>query len=517
MNFSPGAWWQENRGVYWGNASSIRDFRVQLRGSRSVLLFGVYLSFLIVVALLVYANSTRTEISPSIVMGMLGAMISLVTPALSATAIVAERQRKSLDLVFSAPVTPKYYLVGKMLSSYRYSWMLLVLSLPVTAACVVLGGASWQDVLVAYGLLSFQGIIFSSLALLISATALKPANALVQSYGSAFALTMLSLSLGATLMARSFMGASTNEQPFFVAFNPFLVAQSAQTYTVILGHPISNVFFIFIAALLVSRLCLLAAGAILRPYGGKEVQALRTNGLVYYIGTMALFGYSFASALTSFPNQGMRCGQMMFWASMLMAFVVSNLSAIGYDVERRFWPNGLFSIRQTFNGRPAGSLPYIVLLTVAGCAAFVGATMLNSSVTFRPSWDILPYVVLSLGFWVLCFGCGRFASSVTLITKSARGVVAVVIGLLVFLPPALLSALFPEEGGGMPKPIGVWDLYILRPVVTDEAWRPVQALVYGSVLLAAGIGVSVLAERALRRTITRGTNAYASIAATSAV
>jgi hypothetical protein len=146
-----------------GNASSMRDFRVQLRGSRSVLLFGAYLLSLITIALLVYSSAIRNGTSVSIVeaqsslqsfyatvIGLLGGMICLVTPALCATSILTERQRKSLDLVFSAPVSPKYYLVGKMLSSYRYIWMLLVLSLPVTAACVVLGGATWRDVLLGY-------------------------------------------------------------------------------------------------------------------------------------------------------------------------------------------------------------------------------------------------------------------------------------------------------------------------------------------------------------------------------
>src|ERR1044072_9677517 len=94
---------------------------------------------------------------------LLSTVMWLVAPALTATAIVSERQRKSLDLVFSAPVSPKYYLVGKMLSSYRYVWMLLVLSLPVTAACVVLGGAVWSEGLAAYGLLSLPGVIYTAI------------------------------------------------------------------------------------------------------------------------------------------------------------------------------------------------------------------------------------------------------------------------------------------------------------------------------------------------------------------
>jgi len=55
-----------------------------------------------------------------------------------------ERQHGPWILVFSAPVAPRYYLVGKTIAVYRYIWMLLILSLPVTAACVVLGGGELE-------------------------------------------------------------------------------------------------------------------------------------------------------------------------------------------------------------------------------------------------------------------------------------------------------------------------------------------------------------------------------------
>ena len=52
-------WIRETRRTYQGNAAAVRDFRVQLRGSRSALLFGVYLFVLIGVAMIVYTNTAR--------------------------------------------------------------------------------------------------------------------------------------------------------------------------------------------------------------------------------------------------------------------------------------------------------------------------------------------------------------------------------------------------------------------------------------------------------------------------
>ncbi|MEA2552748.1 MAG: hypothetical protein QOJ65_924, partial [Fimbriimonadaceae bacterium] len=154
-------WARENFAVYADNATSRRDFRAQLRGNRSFILWMIYLAMLIGLGMLNYSQSVdRGQVSVvqaqawlqnfyEMIMVLLAAMITLVAPALAATAIVIEKERRSLDLLFSAPVKPKVLLVGKMLSAYRYTWMLLVLSLPVTAVCVVLGGATWSEVLAA--------------------------------------------------------------------------------------------------------------------------------------------------------------------------------------------------------------------------------------------------------------------------------------------------------------------------------------------------------------------------------
>jgi hypothetical protein len=529
VNLSPSVWLSENRGVYIGNASSMRDFRVQLRGSRSVLLFGAYLLSLITIALLVYSNAVRNGTSVSIVeaqsslqsfyatvIGLLGGMICLVTPALSATSILSERQRKSLDLVFSAPVSPKYYLVGKMLSSYRYIWMLLVLSLPVTAACVVLGGASWTDVLVAYGLLSVQGVIFSSLALLISAAAIKPVSAIVSSYSVVLGISLFTLMTASAFVYRPFMGSSTNEMPFYVTLCPFLVSRSAPSYTILFGVHVSNVFFAILIALLISRLCLLAAGAILRPYGGTEVQSLRVNGLLYHLGLFGFLGYTAAASASSSASYSVQTvGQMMVYASFILLFITPNLAAFGYDSERRFWPSGAFDVRQTFSGRPGGALPYLLLLSVGGCLSYLLGVVSNSTATVKLSPEIAAHVLFVAGLWVLIFSTGRYASSWTLLAKTARSAAAVAFMLLVMLPPALLNSLVPDDR--IVTSFNVWDLYLMRPLMVTTEARFGQAALYGFLMFAAGVAIHLAAERQLAKTIKVGTNPYASIATSQAV
>ena len=245
MAFSPAAWLAENRDVYIGNATAVRDYRVQLRGNRSVMLFGIYLLILVGVAVFVYDGATgqsRTiyEAQQSLrdfyqlTMGLLGLAVIVVAPALTATTVVMERQRQSIDLIFSAPVSPKYYLVGKMISSFRYTWMLLVLALPVAAASVVLGGATWSDVLVAYFLLSMQGLIFTAFALLISSLVSKPVAAIIWSYALTFAYSMFALTMAEIAdQSLRFSRGTSGEASAAITLSPVTLNDAARTYTLI--------------------------------------------------------------------------------------------------------------------------------------------------------------------------------------------------------------------------------------------------------------------------------------------
>src|SRR2546423_6633937 len=100
-------WAQENFSVYWDNATSRRDFRAQLRGNRAVILWTVYLLALIGLGMWVYDDTLHrgqysiVQAQQSLqtfyqtVMGLLGGMVTLVAPALAATAIVVEKERRS--------------------------------------------------------------------------------------------------------------------------------------------------------------------------------------------------------------------------------------------------------------------------------------------------------------------------------------------------------------------------------------------------------------------------------------
>jgi ABC-type transport system involved in multi-copper enzyme maturation permease subunit len=507
MTFAPGAWLQENYRVYVGNATATRDFRVQLRGSRAVWLWALYLGVLIVYGIMTY-NSSATEMQVSIseaqtrlnmfykqIMGLLGVMILLVAPALTATAVVAERQRQSLDLVFSAPVSPKYYLVGKMLSSYRYTWMMLVLSLPVTSACVVLGGSTWGDVLGGYVLLSFHALVLTAIALLMSTVSQKPVAAIVWSYFAAIFYSVVGTTVSAmNIVSGMFgMGRQTFEQPFTITFSPFTVSESAPTYTTLFDTRVPNWVFMAIIALLISKIMLLAAGSSLSVFGSAEVKSLRIHGLIYtwalmFAIPMALPATGMTASSRSIDSHALSL--VYGWCLVPLVIFLPFITCYGRDQERRFWPDGTFRLRNLFIGTPSGGLPYIWALVLGSALAVAWGFRVRFGLW--TDGEFFSIVFYSVALWTFGWSIGRWASSGNSGVRVARTMHFAAIVALGALPVPFFTLIDPNFMGKAEATI--WDLYMMRPLIGGDD-NSLRAVAMGVALFMLAGLVTLIAER----------------------
>ncbi len=516
-------WARQSASVYIGNATAVRDYRVQLRGNRAVILWAFYLAILIGFGMLTYSDAARqgsmsvVEAQSSLkrfydsVMGLLAGMLALIAPALTATAIIAERQRKSLDLVFSAPVAPRYYLVGKLISSYRYVWMLLVLSLPVTAACVVLGGATWSEVLVSYGLMSLHGLIYTSIGLFFSALAQRPVGAIVWSYVTVFFVYWPIVGYVGVIpeVTYSFLGprgGSINELPFMVCLSPFQIQQAAASYTVIAGYHVPNWILTTIVVLLVSRMLLLGAASVLSPYGSIETKSLRVYGLFYAgalaLATAACLGATQATTTVitgstvgpggyAGPSPAdVELGYARLFVAMLLPLIVvlPFLSTYGTDLEKKFWPDGAFRVRRTIMGTPSGGLPYLLLL---GLFILFGELLYGfwQPNGFGGRTAIYAFYGLSLMF--MFWSVGRLTSALNNGLRYARTLQFTAIVLILALPLPFLSIANPF-GFSSTDP-NIWDLYLLRPLFSLGD-RSAHALIFGTVFIVVGLAITRWSE-----------------------
>lgn len=529
-------WFNANRAVYFGNATAMRDFRVQLRGNRSVLLFGAYLIVLIAVAMIVYSEAiadraysvvdaqAHLQSFYEVVMGLLAGTICLVAPALCATTVVAERQRRSFDLIFSAPVTPKYYLVGKMLSTYRYIWMLLVLSVPVTASCVMLGGASWSDVLGSYAMLSVQSLVLTGLALMVSTFAAKPVSAVFLSYVLCLPYVCCCTAAAQVALSTPFYSRST-EAPFYVALDPFSVERAIGTHTTLFGLTIPNWILGICVAFAITKIALLCAGSMLSPTG-REARSLRAHGLIYSTLGMGLLGYALVGTFSG-TDPSASLGRMFFWAMMPLCAIVPFMSCYGLDGENRLRPNGLFKTRGLLTPSPATALPYlwtligssaasmlagyvVAAMSLGGRVASVQSIVLNHGSTGGYgaigstevvtsqllSSSFFAYVLFTAALWTFFWSIGRFASALSLGVRTARGITFSAFLILCATPVPVLLIL--EMWQGLPTGTGLWSLWVLRSAVDASSDSPAIATTYAVILLLLAGPIAFYSETKLK-------------------
>lgn len=497
---APG-WIGETVRTYIGNAASVRDFRVQMRGSKTILAWTLYLGVLLTVGYFTYAAISNTEYmsGPAAIQSQLGTFfgsmmrviagaVMVIAPGLTAASIVGERQRKSFDLVFSAPVTPKYYLVGKMIASYRYTLMILVLSVPVIALSALLGGATWGDILICYFLLSMVGLMSTALALLVSAVVEKLQTAIATSYLLVGLYVFITFLIAAsTVFTGSFGRGPIGEAPFVATLNPFLVPETYGTYTILMGREVPNWILTGVFTILLVRFALLGAGSALSSFGSKETKGLRIQGLLYLAG-LSLLGASLSFGLI---GRGTANGSFLTYIFLIVALIVPWLSSFGESERRATEYDGPWNIRRVFFGTPSGAGPYVAVL--------LAAVLVGSAYAARTSgigWnDYFAHFVHGIGVVAFFAGATRVISLGAGFAKARVLSMSFAIGSLLVLPMFLSIAvastsLYSTRVTENP----LWLIWPLWPVVAD--FTSTGLYLYGLVGVLSGVAMWLRAESA---------------------
>lgn len=446
----------DRAGNLFDNPTSKRDFRVQMRGWRIPILLAIYLAILTFVTILAYSDIARADVDLQGAQSRLtnfyftisttvAAVIALVVPAMASTAVVLERSRGSLDLLFSAPVKPESFLLGKLLAIVRFVAMMLALSLPASSAALMLGGASLFDVLAAALLVLMSGTVLGALGLVVSSRAKDPVRALLGGYGLAAVWLAATGSLVYTVRWDGLAIVDT-VVPFFVQLSPFAAALTSGTVSGPFGLGIvPNILLTAAFTLWFVRYLLRGAAISIAPAGHGNVSAFRLQTLVFAaivgaipawaflkdipLGEMSLFVGPAATGLT--------------FAALIPVnlFLSSWLAGFGTDGTRRERPDGPLSLRKTLTGRPSGAWPFLAAMTVVPVVSACAVWMLGSAHYGRTLVEgSLVGGAASLAAFSLFWSIGRFVSARTLSIGTGRIAAlcsAVVLGVL---PPLVVSA-----------------------------------------------------------------------------
>ncbi|MEO6349876.1 MAG: ABC transporter permease [Candidatus Limnocylindrales bacterium] len=223
-------------GRFWSavSAVSIKELRGRMRGRRAFVVLTVYLLLLGLFAFAIYfylkqqasltvtsnigfprdpsfpdfapgvpfpntqTLSNGTALSAGIGHGIFGGLLFLETllvlvlaPAFTTGAISLEREKQTLDLLVTTPLSTLGMIIGKLFSALTYVFLLILASVPLASLVFVFGGVGPEDLVRAYAFLFALAFGMGAVGLFVSSLVKRTQTATVVTF-----VIVLLLSIG---------------------------------------------------------------------------------------------------------------------------------------------------------------------------------------------------------------------------------------------------------------------------------------------------------------------------------
>lgn len=387
---------------------------------------GVYVALLLLTTWLGYLQAVQGNLSASEIQSnlqrfsvtifvCLAILVTLAAPALTAISIVMEQQLLTLDLLTTTSMSGVEMLLGKLLSSFAFFLLLLVLSFPASGLCVVLGGATFSDLIKVYGILLGDGVLLSSIGLIFSCSAKKNVEAILRTYIVVIAFligTAVCAALGAASAGGTGSGSSAGSIVQSFAFlNPFVTVFSTVSFSgavssisgsiSIAGFHIPTYVFVILFAFLFTWNNLTVAAVRLSLYGETLVKKLKIQTLiiVFLVGFVIMSAYSASSIGSAYS--GLPAGAAAAaWIAvvtgvlfLLSSFSLPTLFIPQYGAEDSLPKKyeGWFRGGNALGSAPSGSLPYFVLLFVVVVLSGIFSQMCNARGDYCVTYTSPPF------------------------------------------------------------------------------------------------------------------------------
>ena len=197
-------------GALW-NPIVAKEYRSRMRTWRSPVAMMAYVTLLGGMGWAVFSAIAATALNPGLGgngYGQMGqtlftaliifqvALISFITPAVTAGAISGERERQTIDLLFVTPLPPFSIIWGKLLASMSFALLLLFLSVPVFSLVFLFGGIELDQLVTAFLVSGVTALMLGLVGLACSTFFKRTLTATVAAYGAAFVLLVGTLVYG---------------------------------------------------------------------------------------------------------------------------------------------------------------------------------------------------------------------------------------------------------------------------------------------------------------------------------
>jgi len=536
------------------NPIVLRDLRTTMRGTRSYWFQGTYLLLLGVLAVTGYAIATGQSLLPQdadsysrlgprvfsvvdaqdrlqsfyyFIFVTLAALITLIAPALTATSVTDERQRQSLDLLVTTPISAFEMLVGKLMSSLAFLGLLLALSLPASALCILLGGATIGDVFRIYTLLGVDAIVLASIGLYFSCACKNSLQAIVWTYASALTFTavMFGISVSNYGQGPTFVG-DVAPSMAIGALSPLTAIFPIAGQNIVVG-PLSIPVWVsaLVTGFLTVRLILTAATYRFGVFGGDAARSLRKQLLVISALVTLIFGYSLGTQngllnrdIFIQAGETTTRNEIAMFTSLLIALLgvaLPFLPGLFVPVKSQDAPpgetqaaqaerdSGTFRFGAMLLPRHAGALPYFLTWwSTSVFGGWLGFALSQKQIYPVVNEAILYGSVYAVGAAILLWGLSRLAATWV---QSATGARALAFGLLVLavvipaLPMTLISITDAANGTTTnvltESPLSYF--WLGSPMLHSSELSPTIAslLISGTFAAFCGVVVGIFAQR----------------------
>jgi ABC-type transport system involved in multi-copper enzyme maturation permease subunit len=166
-------------------AVGVKELRGRMRGKRAFVILTIHLLLVAGFAWMIESISERSfasgfgsSFSASAEIGrqlflaitfLLTLITLILAPASTAGAISLEREKQTLDLLATTPISSLAIVLGKLVSALSWILLLLLASIPVVALVFTFGGIAPEDVFRAYVILLATAFTFGAIGLFVSA------------------------------------------------------------------------------------------------------------------------------------------------------------------------------------------------------------------------------------------------------------------------------------------------------------------------------------------------------------
>lgn len=280
-----------------------KEMRTRTRGRRAPILLSVYLGLLsagTAAFLWLYFETIGSEtynaglnLYETLVFGLV-LLLSFVAPAVAASAISGERERRTYDLLLVTKASLTGIVLGKWLASVVYMLFLILAALPILSVVYLFGGVPPANIFMVVLLCIIIGLGYGALGLCISAVLRRSQAATIVSLVLVFVLVF-----GTPIVA----GIVVSGNDYDDEFNPYSSYEAGY-------HSPGIPWYTFTSPLL--ALIDVMPGGDSRPGHGIPLISSVMNELMHEIMPREMDGPSYMFGISEAKNKGL--ASWPFWA-----------------------------------------------------------------------------------------------------------------------------------------------------------------------------------------------------------